>query len=234
MKKKALFAIAVTCTGLSVLTAQAGEYSFPTGMTVTIEKDSLPMYQENSNVVYPVVSYFSVTMPSGDEDFALRTEDGENLTLIQEGNRYFINSHIALGENVYFGSDIQSVADPVRVMIDGPLNVGHVHFSTSSSKLSTQGKKALSLMAREMADTNLTSAYLVGTSDRVGAEGANLVLAKKRAEAAAAYLKKKLLGLGVMNPVIKTETMGEYLSKSKDGVVNLNDRKVSVLIYPTI
>jgi hypothetical protein len=61
-----------------------------------------------------------------------------------------------------------------------------------------------------------------------------LVLAGKRAEAAATYLKKKLSGLGVMNPVIKTETMGEYLSTSKDGVVNLNDRKVSVLIYPTI
>lgn len=234
MKKKAVAAIAVACTGLSIFSARAADYTFPTGMTVSIEGETIPMYKENSNIVYPVVNYFMVNFPNGDEEFALRTEDGENLGVIKQGEKYFINSHIALGENVYFGPSVENVADPVRVMIKGPINLGHVHFNTSSSTLSPEAKTALRLMAKEMADTNLTSAYLVGRTDRAGGDSANLALARKRADAAAAYLKKKLAGLGVMNPVIKTETMGEYLSTSRDGVVNLNDRKVSVLIYPTI
>ena len=234
MNRKVVLAVAVACSSLTLNGAQATEYSFPIGMSVSIERDALPTYSENSNIVYPVVNYFSVNMPNGDENFALRNEDGQDLPVIKQGDKYFINSHIALGENVYFGPDVQNVADPVRVIVDGPINVGHVHFKSSSSKLSSQAKRALSLIAEEMFNSNLTSAYLVGMTDRSGGESANLVLANKRAEAAASYLKKKLAGLGVMDPVITTESMGEYLSNSKDGVVNLKDRKVSVLIYPTI
>jgi outer membrane protein OmpA-like peptidoglycan-associated protein len=234
MDRKVVLAVAVACSILTLNGAQATEYSFPTGMSVSIERDALPTYSENSNIVYPVVNYFSVNMPNGDENFALRTEDGEDLPVIKQGDKYFINSHIALGENVYFGPDIQNVADPVRVIVDGPINVGHVHFNSSSSKLSSQAKMALSLMAEEMFNSNLTSAYLVGMTDRAGGDSANLSLAGKRVAAAASYLKKKLGELGVLNPVIQTETMGEYLSTSKDGSVNLNDRKVSVMIYPKI
>ena len=234
MNRKVVLAVAVACSSLTLNGAQATEYSFPIGMSVSIERDALPTYSENSNIVYPVVNYFSVNMPNGDENFALRNEDGQDLPVIKQGDKYFINSHIALGENVYFGPDVQNVADPVRVIVDGPINVGHVHFKSSSSKLSSQAKRALSLIAEEMFNSNLTSAYLVGMTDRSGGESANLVLANKRAEAAASYLEKKLAGLGVMDPVITTESMGEYLSTSKDGVVNLKDRKVLVLIYPTI
>ena len=234
MKRKVVLAVAVTCSSLTMIGAQATEYSFPTGMKVSIERDSLPTYSENSNIVYPVVNYFSVNMPNGDQEFALRTEDGEDLPVIKQGDKYFINSHIALGENVYFGPNVQNVADPVRVLVDGPINVGHVHFNSSSSKLSSQAKMALALMAEEMFNSNLTSAYLVGTTDRAGGDSANLALAGKRVAVAASYLKKKLSDLGVINPVIQTETMGEYLSKSKEGSTNLNDRKVSVMIYPKI
>ena len=234
MNKKAVFALAVACSGLTIFSAQATEYSFPTGMSVSIERDSFPTYSENSNVVYPVVSYFTVDMPNGDQNFSLRTEDGEDLGVIKQGDKYFINSHIAVGENIYFGPDIQNVADPVRVLLAGPIKIGHINFNTASSKLSSQAKTALSLMAKEMADSNLTSAYLVGMADRVGGESDNLTLAGKRVEIAALYLERKLVDLGVMNPVIKTESMGEYLSNSKNGVENLNDRKVTVLIYPTV
>jgi outer membrane protein OmpA-like peptidoglycan-associated protein len=173
MKRKVVLAVAVACSSLTMIGAQATEYSFPTGMKVSIERDSLPTYSENSNIVYPVVNYFSVNMPNGDEEFALRTEDGEDLPVIKQGDKYFINSHIALGENVYFGPNVQNVADPVRVLVDGPINVGHVHFNSSSSKLSSQAKMALALMAEEMFNSNLTSAYLVGMTDRAGGDSAN-------------------------------------------------------------
>ena len=89
-------------------------------------------------------------------------------------------------------------------------------------------------MAQEMADSNLTSAYLVGMTDRSGGSDANVALSARRAEAAAAYLEQKLEALGVKNAVIRTESMGEYLSAKADGTVNEFDRKVTVLIYPTI
>jgi len=234
MNRKAVIALALASSGLTMYGAQGTEYSFPTGKFVSIERDELPTYKEDSNVVYPVVNYFSVNMPNGDMSFSLRNEEGDELAVIRQEDRYFINSHVALGEHVYFGPDIQNVADPVRVMIDGPINVGHVHFKSSSSRLTNQAKTALTLMAKEMADNNLTSAYLVGMTDRSGDESSNLVLAEKRAGVAAAYLKKKLAALGVSSPVITTENMGEYLSDQKDGSVNSYDRKVSVLIFPTI
>jgi len=68
-------AVAVACTGLSIFSARAVDYTFPTGMTVSIEGETIPMYKENSNIVYPVVNYFMVKFPNGDEEFALRTED---------------------------------------------------------------------------------------------------------------------------------------------------------------
>jgi outer membrane protein OmpA-like peptidoglycan-associated protein len=234
MDKKVIISSAALFSALTMTSAQAIDYSFPTGMMVSIERDSVPAYKEKSNVVYSVVNYFSVNMPNGDQDFSLRTESGEDLAVIKQGDKYFVNAHVPLGETVYFGPNPQSVADPVRVMIDGPINLGHVHFNSSSSTLSAEAKAALALMAEEMAMHNLTSAYLVGMTDRAGDENSNLVLAEKRAKVAATYLKKKLAALGVSSPVITTENMGEYLSDRKDGSVNSYDRKVSVLVFPTI
>lgn len=234
MGKKAFVAVAALISTMSMVGAQATEYSFPTGMMVSIEKNELPSFKEGSNVVYSVVNYFTVTMPNGDENFSLRTEAGDNLALIKQGDRYFINSHIPLGESVYFGPDIQNVADPVRVMIEGPINLGHVHFVSGSSSLSAMAKKALRLMAKEMADSNLTSAYLVGMTDINGTDEANVLLSEKRASSAAAYLEKKLKSLGITDAMITTEGMGEYLADQNKSAAISFDRKVSVLIYPTI
>ena len=89
-------------------------------------------------------------------------------------------------------------------------------------------------MAKEMADSNLTSAYLVGMTDINGSDQANVLLSEKRASNAAVYLEKKLEALGVNDAVITMEGMGEYLADQKNGTVNGFDRKVSVLIFPTI
>ena len=234
MKKKVVVTAAALISSIGMLGAQATDYSFPTGMTVSIEKDAVPSFKDGSNVVYSVVNYFTVTMPNGDEEFSLRTEAGDDLAVIKQGDRYFINSHIPLGEHIYFGPDIQNVANPVRVMIDGPINVGHVHFPSGSSTLTAVAKKALALMAKEMADSNLTSAYLVGMTDINGDDQSNVLLSEKRASKAALYLEKKLDALGITDAVITTEGMGEYLADQNNGSVNGFDRKVSVLIFPTI
>ncbi len=234
MKIKITAATLAALTSLSIGVAQAADYSFPTGMSVSVERDTVPSFKEGSNVVYKVNNYFNVIMPNGDTEFVLKNEAGDLLPFSKEGDRYFVDAEIPVGNVVYWGPDAESVADPVRVMIEGPINIGHIHFSSSSAKLSTAGKKALRLMAQEMADSNLTSAYLVGMTDRSGGNEANVALSAKRAEAAAAYLEKRLDALGVMNAVIRTESMGEYLSAKNDGTTNEFDRKVSVLIYPTV
>jgi outer membrane protein OmpA-like peptidoglycan-associated protein len=229
---------AVVATACLVLTggsiARAQDYSFPTGMTVTIERGDIPSYNLGSNLVYQIVNYFTVNFPDGDQQFVLKDEAGEALNVIKEENRYFINSNVPVGEKVYFGPNEQNVADPVRVMLEGPINVGHIHFARGSASLSANAKEAIGIVAQEMADHNLTSAYIVGMTDRSGSDSANLALSAKRASATATYLKKKLVGLGVENPRITTEAMGEYLSTKRDGISYAYDRKASIMVYPTV
>lgn len=233
--KRSIAVLATSCLAFSSGTiAHATEYSFPTGMTVTIEKGEIPSYKVGSNVAYQIVNYLSVNFPDGDQAFVLKDEAGEALTVMKDGDRFFIDADVPLGEKVYFGPNEQNVGDPVRVMIQGPINVGHVHFARGSVTLNSDAKEALKLVAREMADHNLTSAYIVGMTDRTGSESANLLLSTKRANATSAYLKKRLEALGVSNPVIATEGMGEYLSDRKDGVEYSYDRKASIMVYPTI
>lgn len=234
MKQKVASALAFIVAGLSMNGAAAAEYTFPTAMKVNIEKDTVPVYKQGSNVVYSVVNYFTVLMPNGDQSFALKDESGAELPVSKQGDQYFINADVPAGQVVYFGPDTETVATPVRVMMDGPISIGHVHFPTAGAKLSADAKKALRLIAKEMAASNLTSAYLVGMTDRSGSNDANLSLGERRAQTAARYLQKKLAALGVIKSAITTETMGEYLSDKNDGVVNQFDRKVSILIYPTV
>ena len=234
MKKKTLAPVVALLASLSVATSQATEYSFPTGMNVSIERDAAPSYKEGSNVVYKVVSYFSVLIPDGETNFVLKDEDGVVLPVVKDGDRYFVDANVPVGKVVYFGPNEESVADPIRTMIKGPIQIGHIHFTTNSARLRETSKEALRLIAQQMADSNLTSAYLVGMADREGGSDSNILLSERRAEAAGAYLQMKLSELGVLNAVIKTESMGEYVSDSKDGAANRFDRKVSVLIYPTV
>jgi outer membrane protein OmpA-like peptidoglycan-associated protein len=116
--------------------------------------------------------------------------------------------------------------------LQGPIDIGHLHFSSGSAALSNDAKIALNEIALQMMQSNLTAAYLVGTTDRVGSASSGMTLSLKRVNAAAAYLKSRLVIMGITNAVITTENMGEYLSNSKDGSANPEDRKVTVTIYP--
>ena len=233
--RKTMAVVATTCIAIAGGSiARAADYPFPTGMTVTIEKGDVPSYDFGSNVVHQIVSYFNVNFPNGDQQFVLKDESGEALSVIKEADRYFVNTDVPIGEKIYFGPDEDNVADPVRVMIEGPINVGHIHFASGSSKLNGNAKDAISFIAQEMAGHDLTSAYLVGMTDRAGSDSANLLLSAKRAKVTADYLKKELISLGVASPRITTEGMGEYLSTKRDGVAYTFDRKVSIMVYPTV
>lgn len=234
MNQKILAAIAVSIAPALALPAMATDYAFPTNMKVTIERGDEPIEKTNSSVVYPIINKFMVSMPNGDVQFVLEKENGEELQMVANAGDYLIQEPVALGENVFFGTDTETAGRPVRVMVQGPINLGHVHFASSSATLSKDAKAVLREMARQMQTSGLLGAYLVGMTDRAGSENANLSLSLKRVNAASNYLNKKLSDLGVTGAVIKTEYMGEYESVSKDGVVNPFDRKVSVMVYPVI
>lgn len=216
------------------MSASASEYPFPTEMTVTIERGDEPLMKSNSSVVYPIVNKFTVTMPNGDAEFVLEKESGDEIPMVKDGGEYLLQAPVAVGENIYFGPDSQTAGRPVRVLLEGPINLGHVHFNSGSSKLTVEGKLVIAEMAQQMYNSGLLGAYLVGMTDRAGSSAANLALSLKRANAASRYLSKKLLLLGATGAVIKTENMGEYLASTKKGAIDPFDRKVSVLVYPVV
>lgn len=234
MKKILVIGTTILALPIFAISAGASEYPFPTEMKVTIERGDEPLMKSKSSVVYPVINKFSVTMPNGDADFVLEKESGDEIPLTKEGDEYLLQSPVAIRENIFFGADSQTAGRPVRVMLQGPINLGHVHFNSGSAKLRFEGKLVLAEMAQQMYNSGLLGAYLVGMTDRAGSEDGNLALSLKRVNAASKYLSKKLSELGVTGAVIKTENMGEFLASSKDGVVNPFDRKVSVLIYPSV
>jgi outer membrane protein OmpA-like peptidoglycan-associated protein len=234
MKREVILASTLFAVPALAITANASEYPFPTEMKVTIERGVDPLLKSESSVVYPIINKFSVTMPNGDVDFVLEKESGEEIRMVKEGPDYLLQSPVAVGDNIYFGSSPQTAGRPVRVVLDGPINLGHIHFNSGSAKLSMEGKLVLREMAQQMFNSGLLSAYLVGMTDSAGSEKANLALSAKRASAASKYLSKKLSQLGVFGAVITTESMGEYLSTTKNGVIDPYERKVSVMVYPTI
>ncbi|NDE95840.1 MAG: hypothetical protein EB045_01800, partial [Actinobacteria bacterium] len=125
------------------MSASASEYSFPTEMTVTIERGEEPLMKSNSSVVYPVINKFTVTMPNGDTEFVLESESGDEISMVKDGGEYLLQSSVAVGDNVFFGTDSQTAGRPVRVMLEGPINLGHVHFNSGSAKLSVEGKMVI-------------------------------------------------------------------------------------------
>ena len=234
MNKKLIYGAVLMALPSLAVTASATEYPFPVNMQVTIERGENPILKSASSVVYPIVNKFTVTMPNGDVPFVLEDENGDEVKMVKDGEEYLLQSPVAVGDNIFFGSNLETAGKPVRVVLEGPIQLGHVHFAPGSSRLNEEAKYVLGEMAQQMVNAGLLGAYLVGMTDRSGSDAANLTLSMKRASAASKYLSKKLARLGAENPKITMENMGEYLASTKDGAIDPYDRKVSVLVYPIV
>ena len=232
--KKLVYGAMCALLPISAYGATGAEYPFPVNMKVSIQKGAEPLLKSGSSVVFPIINTFSVNMPNGDLPFVLETSGGDEIPMVKDGEEYLLQSAITVDEEVRFAPDPDTAGKPVRVVLEGPISLGHIHFDSGSAKLNYEAKLVIKEMAQQMVNSGLLAAYLVGTTDRAGSEDANLELSLKRARAASRYLETKLANLGALNPVIKVESMGEYESKSKDGIVDPFDRKVSVLVYPII
>lgn len=232
MKRKLVFLLTLLLASPALIgPVKAVDYPFSTDMKVTIERGSTPIFNSGSNIVYPVVSYFSGKLVNV-EDFSIQHDLGKEIAYTESYGRYMLSHTVTPDDIVHFAPDTMSATKPIRVLLQGPINIGHVHFASGSSALTSDAKIALNEIALQMMSSNLTAAYLVGTTDRVGSEASGLTLSLKRVNVVSAYLKSRLANMGVTNASITTENMGEYLSTSKDGVANPEDRKVTVTIYP--
>lgn len=232
MKKSMIIAITILLTNYG-FGASAREYSFPTQMKVSIERGDEPIIKSGSNVVYPILSYFSVVMPPEPTEFNLYGIDNEPLTLTAAGDRYLIEEPISIGDEIFFAVlDGENGIKPIRTVLSGPIQIGHVHFAVGSANLSRAAKEVLRQIAVEMKFSGLFGAYLVGQTDRSGSEAANSALSQRRVAAAEKFLAAALSENQVSSPELMTEAMGEYLAGGKDGIANEFDRKVTVLLYP--
>jgi outer membrane protein OmpA-like peptidoglycan-associated protein len=232
MKRAIIGSACLVALSTLATTAMATEYPFPVNMQVTIERGDNPILKSNSSVVYPIVNKFTVTMPNGDVDFVLENEAGDEIKMVKDGSEYLLQSSVAVGENIFFGPNLETAGKPIRVVLEGPITLGHVHFSTNSTRLNEEARYVLGEMAQQMMNSGLMGAYLVGMTDRSGSDAANLSLSLRRANSAAKYLNRKLTQLGAEGPKVTVENMGEYLSSAKAGIVDPYDRKVSVMVYP--
>ena len=203
-------------------------------MEVTLEKGMDPLYKSDSNIVYPIESFFSVDMPNGEQNFVLEQSGNGDVPLIAEGDRYRLQAPVSLRDEFLFAPNPDTASKPVRLLISGPINIGHVHFGAGSAKLTDEARIALAHVAQQMKSSGLNGAFLVGNTDRSGNEDANLVLSEKRARVVARYLKQSLANLGVVGAQITYESMGEYQAIGMDGGSNKYDRKVSITLHPGI
>jgi hypothetical protein len=126
-------------------------------MRVTIERGETPILKNKSSLVYPIVSKFSVNMPNGDSEFVLQDENGIDLQMVKDGDEYLLQDNIAVGEGVFFGPDSQTATKPIRVLLEGPINLGHspkrrgMYWVRWRPKCSIQGYIALSWWVRPIA-----------------------------------------------------------------------------------
>lgn len=211
----------------------ANDYSFPVGMKVTIERGDTPEFQEKSNIVYPVVNYFSYEPAAGETEtsFALFKNGGDTLTTVAIGDRFQINEPVGRDDEVSFSPDVDTAPKPIRVLVTDPIAIGHVHFAPGSAVLSSEARAALDVIAVEMIKSDLLGALLVGRTDRSGSELANLSLSDRRVAAVRKYLKRALLEQGADDFALVAEGVGEYLADTSDGAVKAKERRVSIVIY---
>ncbi len=233
MKIKSVYFAAAITVAFGVPSASFG-YDFPTNMQVSMERGPEPLYKLESSVDYPIESYFSVDMPNGEKDYVLEQNGDGVVPLVQEGGRLLIQRPVSIGDEFYFAPNADTSTRPIRLVLSGPINIGHIHFAPGSAKLSDSARIVLSEIANQMKTSGLNGAYLVGRTDRSGSADANLALSEKRAIAVAKYLNRFLDDLGMVGAEITYESMGEYESNMREGSTNPFDRKVSVMLYPAM
>ncbi len=116
------------------------------------------------------------------------------------------------------GCTQQSPASPPVAAVAGPELAGawyEVFFDTNSTEIGDRGRTIVRNVAYVVANNSTTRVNVIGKTDRVGSQSANMVLSQRRADT----VRSALIAAGVPSGRIDTSWTGE----NKQEVVTADD-----------
>ena len=199
------------------------------GISATISK--APTLEIGDGQFFQVVNKLRLGSDTEAAGMKLMNDNGEEFLLEQRNGSTYVGGEIQYSE-VYTAFWPESGKYmPVPVILEGPMNIGHINFANGSATLDSADKQLLSAMADEIEHTGLKAVYMVGRADSTGSYDANMAISLKRAQAAKSYLLNHLAEMGITDVVISVDYMGSATASSKQ---NSEDRRVDVTIYPRL
>lgn len=234
MRKILIFSVSTLLISLGAGNALAFDWAVSPGLSINSTSSTTPTLRAGGGEFYPVMSYLSVNGDLDLNNLTLANSDGATMPIDSTSGKNVISGEIKYTKEMTLSGAYNGFAVPIPIILEGPMNVGHINFDLGEVTLDANDKAILRAVAKEMMDTNLTAAYLVGRADHSGNEDLNFIISEKRVQAAKAYLKSYLTLLGVTNAWITTEYMGELTAKGSDTKPNAEDRRVDITIFPNL
>lgn len=234
MRKILVLSMSSLLITLGIGNAIAFDWTLSPGLQINTTTASTPTIMAGGGEFYPVMSYLKVYGELDLNNLSLSNGDGTNMNIETESGLNKIVGEVKYTENMTLSGAYNGFAVPIPVILQGPMNVGHINFGSGDVALDANDKAILRAVAKEMQDCNLTAAYLVGRTDAAGSVDANFTISQKRVQAAKAFLKSYLNQLGVTNVWITTEYMGELNARGTESNPVGEDRRVDITIYPKL
>ena len=189
MRKIFAFSMSALLISLGISNATAFDWALSPGLQINSTTASTPSIKAGGGEFYPVMSYLKVYGELDLNNLTLSNEDGSTMAIETESGLNKITGEVKYTEDMTLSGAYNGFAVPIPVILQGPMNVGHINFGSGDVSLDANDKAILRAIAKEMKDTNLTAAYLVGRTDVVGSVDSNFSISEKRVLAAKAYLK---------------------------------------------
>lgn len=227
----------ISMSGLLLLTslntANAFDYSISPGLQINSVLAATPSLKAGGGEFYPVINYLKI---NGDLNLSNLELDhnGEALAIDSSTSNPMISGKIKYTDHLTLTGGYNGFPVPIPVVLDGPMNVGHINFASGETNLDNNDKTILRAIAIEIRDTGLTGIYLVGRTDSVGSVDSNFTVSYKRVIAARNYLNSYLKEIGVVDSQIVVEYMGELNATGTDSKSYGDDRRVDITIYPIL
>lgn len=199
------------------------------GISASISK--VPTLELGGGQFYQVQNKLRLNPDVDSTGVKIMNENGEEFLLEQQNGSTYVGGEIKYSEMYIAYWPESNKYEPVPVLLQGPMNIGHINFGNGSTTLDAADRQLLSAMADEIEHTGLKSVYMVGRADSSGSSESNLKLSYKRVLAAEKYLRQHLAGMGITDVIINIEYMGDMTAKSKP---DSEDRRVDVIIYPKL
>ena len=199
------------------------------GISASISKT--PSLELGGGQFYQVLNKLRLNPEVDTTGVKLMNKDGEEFLLEERDGVMYVGGEIRYSEIYIANWPDANKYVPVPVVLQGPMNIGHINFGNGSITLDSADRQILSAMADEIEHTGLKAVYMVGRADSTGSYESNLEISRKRVLAAKNYLLKHLAEMGITDVEINVEYMGDLTAKAKP---DSEDRRVDVTIYPKV